>query len=87
MSMTRTCRCGRKYLRIYWYKHNHSAFETPKYGYHRSEWSKVVCIKCGHWWMSKAKYLHHWENPVPLLKKGEGLPWNDEGACCLNDPS
>lgn len=86
MSEMKTCRCGREFQRITWYKHNHSAFERPKYGYHPSQYSKVICIKCGKNWMSKAKYLDDWENPVHLLKKGEHYMLKDLSACCVKDP-
>jgi hypothetical protein len=38
-------------------KHNHSAFETPKYGCHPSDYSTVGCLKCGMLWRTKAKYV------------------------------
>jgi hypothetical protein len=37
------------------YKCNYSAFN----GYHqtRSDYSSVSCLKCGHWWRTKAHYV------------------------------
>ena len=39
------------------YKHNHSAFEHPKYAEHPSEYSTVMCKKCGMIWSTKARYV------------------------------
>lgn len=40
------------------YKHNHSAFENPKYGEHHSDYSMVRCEVCGMVWSTKAGYVH-----------------------------
>lgn len=52
MSMCIKCTCGRKKndktsLRILHYCCNHSAFESPKYGWHYSDYSQIICIKKG----------------------------------------
>lgn len=36
---------------------NYSAFESPKYAKHYSEYSQVVCIKCKQMGRTKAKYV------------------------------
>jgi hypothetical protein len=67
------------------YKHNHSAFETPKYAYHPSEYSTLICTKCGWQWRSKAKYIDDWQNPVSLLQLGECEELPTYAACCVKD--
>ena len=57
MANTKTCDCGKENWRVIHYRHNHSAFESPKYGFHHSEWSKIECTKCGNIFSSKAKYV------------------------------
>lgn len=36
---------------------NYSAFETPKGGWHYSDYSQVVCLKCHASFRTKAKYV------------------------------
>lgn len=37
---------------------NYSAFESPKCGFHYSEYSTIECIACGHIWRTKARYVN-----------------------------
>jgi len=43
--------------------HNHSAFESPKFYEHYSDYSTVKCLRCGAIGRTKAKYVN-------LLKDG-----------------
>lgn len=45
MSRMKTCNCGRENWLVIHYKHNHSAFESPKYGWHSSVYSVIQCKK------------------------------------------
>jgi len=36
---------------------NYSAFESPKNGFHYSDYSSVKCTKCGMIWRTKANYV------------------------------
>lgn len=38
-------------------KGNYSYFESPKGGFHPSDYSLVKCLKCAGMWRSKAKYI------------------------------
>lgn len=51
------CKCDNPEWKVLHYKHNHSAFETPKYAEHYSEYSTIICMNCGHVWRTKAKYV------------------------------
>ncbi len=68
MSYMKTCNCGREHWTVIHYKHNHSAFERPKYGWHPSVYSVIQCSKCGTVFSSKAKYV----DDLPQV----------EGGCC-----
>lgn len=57
MSYMKTCNCGKENWIVIHYKHNHSAFESPKYGWHKSVYSVVQCQKCGIIFSSKSKYV------------------------------
>lgn len=57
MANGKTCACGRENWVVIHYKHNHSYFETPKGGWHRSDYSTIECKKCGHVFHTKAKYV------------------------------
>lgn len=57
MSCGRICSCDKKDWEVIHYKHNHSTFETPKYGYHESEYSTVHCKNCGMVWHTRGKYV------------------------------
>lgn len=57
MSIMKTCRCGKENYVVIHYKHNHSAFEFPKYAKHPSVYSTIMCKKCGWTFRSKAKFV------------------------------
>lgn len=65
----------RENVRIVHHRHNHSAFS----GYHwtASDYSQVVCLKCGTYWRTKAEWL--WK--TKMLKKGEHPHYPDMEAC------
>lgn len=66
MSNMKTCKCGRENWIVIHYKHNHSAFEFPKYGWHNSAYSQIQCKKCGHVFSSNAKYVEQ----LPIVEGG-----------------
>lgn len=57
MSYMKTCNCGKENWIVIHYKHNHSAFESPKYGWHESRYSVIHCQKCNAIFSSKSKYV------------------------------
>lgn len=60
MSSGKACICTEKNKNnwvVIHYRHNHSAFETPKYGKHDSAYSIVQCKKCLMVWSTKASYV------------------------------
>lgn len=57
MSNMKTCNCEKECWLVIHYKHNHSAFQSPKYGWHASAYSQIQCWKCGAVFSSKAKYV------------------------------
>lgn len=57
MSKGMKCNCTNPSWIVVHYKHNHSAFETPKYSAHLSRYSTIMCQNCGHVWRTKAKYV------------------------------
>lgn len=57
MSVMKTCDCGRENWEVIHYKHNHSYFEHPKGGWHKSDYSIIRCKKCGKGFSSKSKYV------------------------------
>ncbi len=57
MSVMKTCKCGKENYRVLHRNHNHSYFETPKGGAHYSDYSGIVCMKCGWVFRSKAKWV------------------------------
>lgn len=60
MGSGQACVCKTKDKRnwvVRHYKHNHSAFQTPKYGAHSSDYSMVQCKKCLRIWSTKATYV------------------------------
>lgn len=57
MTKGNKCNCNKPDWVIIHYKHNHSAFESPKYAPHYSEYSTVYCNSCGGLWRTKAKYV------------------------------
>lgn len=66
MSNMKTCSCGKENWIVIHYKHNHSAFESPKYGWHSSAYSVIQCNKCGQVFSSKSKYV----DSLPQVKGG-----------------
>lgn len=58
-----SCKCSktieerRKNWEIVNYKCNYSSFESPKNGYHPSDYSDLKCKKCSAMWRTKAKYV------------------------------
>lgn len=72
MSESFGCKCkvkDKSNWRVMHRKHNHSAFEFPKYGFHPSAYSTVLCLKCKAIGQTKAKYVDELDD----LKKGEWL--------------
>lgn len=57
MSKGIRCKCNNPRWEILHYKHNHSAFQYPKYGEHYSDYSTVICRNCGSVWRTKANYV------------------------------
>jgi len=60
MSVSFGCRCDIKNKDnwvIVCFIHNHSAFESPKYYPHYSDYSTVRCLNCGAIGRTKAKYV------------------------------
>ncbi|AEY65405.1 hypothetical protein [Clostridium sp. BNL1100] len=60
MSSGIACTCESKdknNWRIRHYRHNHSAFEHPKYAEHYSDRSTIICLKCHGVWRTKASYV------------------------------
>lgn len=60
MASGKACKCvvkDKKQWEVLHYKHNHSAFESPKYGEHSSQYSTVRCKVCGMVWHTKALYV------------------------------
>lgn len=57
MLISKPCECGHENWRIICYKHGHSGFPNLKIGFHYSEWSKIICIKCNKVFSSRAKYV------------------------------
>lgn len=57
MSGGNKCKCNHRKWEVLHYKHNHSAFEQPKYAEHYSEYSTIICKNCGSVWRTKAKYV------------------------------
>lgn len=65
MSGGNVCRCeesnkpmkDRQWF-VYRRKCNFSHFESPKGGYHYSNYSSVHCAKCDAMWRTKAKYVN-----------------------------
>ena len=55
------CKCNNPKWFVIHYKHNHSAFEYPKYQEHYSDYSTVVCKNCYATWRTKAKYVENLE--------------------------
>ena len=66
MANGKTCNCGREHWVVIHYQHNHSAFESPKNGFHHSQYSVVQCRKCGNAFSTKAKYVE----VLPRVKNG-----------------
>nr|DAF85301.1 MAG TPA: C2H2 type zinc-finger protein [Siphoviridae sp. ct8aS59] len=66
MSYMKTCNCGKENWLVIHYKHNHSAFESPKYGWHKSAYSVIQCQKCKTIFSSKSKYVDN----LPQVKGG-----------------
>jgi len=67
------------------YKHNHSAFESPKYGEHPSNYSMVQCTKCLMTWSTKAKYVNELRIKESVMKDYSNL-YNkgNDCDCCKN---
>ena len=57
MAKQNRCKCNNPDWEIIHYKHNHSAFESPKYDEHYSVYSTLYCKNCGGVWRTKAKYV------------------------------
>ena len=57
MSKGNRCRCNNPKWEILHYKHTHSAFKTPKYAEHYSEYSTIICKNCNNVWRTKAQYV------------------------------
>lgn len=57
MSTMKTCRCDRKHYRVLHRNHNHSYFEYPKGQQHFSNYSGIICMRCGWIFRSKAKWV------------------------------
>ena len=60
MSVSFSCSCeikNKDNWKVLHRKHNHSAFESPPYAEHVSEYSTVICEKCGGCGRTKAKYV------------------------------
>ena len=57
MSEMKTCDCGRENYRVLHRNHNHSYFEYPQGGEHYSDYSGIICLKCGWHFRSKAKWV------------------------------
>ncbi len=60
MAVSFGCKCEVKDKKNWVVKHrnhNHSAFESPKYEEHYSEYSSVRCTKCHACGRTKAKYV------------------------------
>jgi len=60
MSVWIPCRCkprDRKNWVVRVRNGNYSYFEYPKGAFHPSDYSQVVCKKCGGTWRTKAKYV------------------------------
>lgn len=51
------CKCDNPKWVVLHYKHNHSAFSSPKYAEHYSEYSTVACKNCYATWRTKARYV------------------------------
>lgn len=59
--MKRACICNPKDKSKWWVmhrRHNHSAFESPKYHEHYSTKSTIVCEGCGMVWRTDAAYVN-----------------------------
>jgi hypothetical protein len=70
MSVSFGCKCedkDKKNWKVVHRNHNHSAFESPKYAEHYSEYSTVKCLKCGLIGRTKAKYVCELDD----IKEGE----------------
>jgi hypothetical protein len=50
---------------VYYRYCNHSAFESPKYGEHPSDYSTVKCLSCGAVGRTKAKYVDDLRDALP----------------------
>ncbi len=46
MSTMKTCGCDRKHYRVAHRNHNHSYFQSPQGGEHRSRYSGILCLRC-----------------------------------------
>ena len=46
---------------------NYSSFEKPRGAFHTSEYSSIICLKCGALWRTKANYVPKLED----CKEGE----------------
>ena len=61
MSHSHACSCTGKDKRKKWVvtgrRCNYSYFETPKGGWHHSDYSQLRCKECGGLWRTKAKYV------------------------------
>lgn len=67
MSNLKTCDCLRQYYRVVHRHHNHSYFESPQGQPHYSNYSGIVCMRCGWRFRTKAK----WVNGCPDLNEQE----------------
>ena len=60
MSVSFGCKCEKKdknNWRVLHRKCNYSAFESPKYGRHPSDYSTVFCLRCNALGRTKANYV------------------------------
>lgn len=57
MSNMKTCNCDPKFRRVQIRNGNYSAFESPKYQFHPSDYSLIRCMKCGWVFRSNAKWV------------------------------
>jgi len=76
MSNSFGCKCNIKdknNWRVIHRYHNHSAFETPKYGEHSSKYSTVCCLKCRAMGQTKAKYVKDLKDHPEFANVGEGV--------------
>lgn len=72
MANMKTCKCGKENWIVIHYRHNHSAFQYPKYAKHTSVYSKIQCQKCGNVFSSKSKFV----DDLPRVT----------GGCCYELP-